>query len=333
MKRVLLAHGDGGLYAAALIKDLFLRHFRHAELGRLSDAALLSPVDGRLAVTTDSFVVQPPFFPGGDIGKLSVCGTVNDLLAGGAQPLYLAVSFILEEGLLLDELEAVVVSLADTARSCGVEVVAGDTKVVPRGQADKLYITTTGIGRADERLLLGAEHVRPGDAVILSGTAGDHGIAVLSCRTGVSFQTQVVSDCAPLNGLIYAISPYFSSLRWLRDPTRGGVGATLNELAERAVLDIVLEEKSLPVRPEVRAAAELLGLDPLYLPNEGKMILVAKQEAAAEVCLALREHPLGREAEIIGHLERGTGSVWLRTVLGGTRGVEMPAGLPLPRIC
>ncbi|MBS4006967.1 MAG: hydrogenase expression/formation protein HypE [Clostridium sp.] len=333
MKRVLLAHGDGGLYAAALIKDLFLRHFRHAELVRLGDAALLSPLNGRLAVTTDSFVVQPPFFPGGDIGKLSVCGTVNDLVAGGAQPLFLTVSFILEEGLLLDELETVVVSLADTARSCGVEVVAGDTKVVPRGQADKLYITTTGIGRADERLLLGAEHVRPGDAVILSGTAGDHGIAVLSCRTGVSFQTQVVSDCAPLNGLIGAISPYFSSLRWLRDPTRGGVGATLNELAERAVLDIVLEEKSMPVRPEVRAAADLLGLDPLYLPNEGKMILVAKQEAAAEVCLALREHPLGREAEIVGRLESGTGSVWLRTVLGGTRGVEMPVGLPLPRIC
>jgi len=333
MKRILLAHGDGGLYAAALIKNLFLQYFRHPELVRLSDAALLSPIDGKLAVTTDSFVVQPPFFPGGDIGKLSVCGTVNDLVAGGAQPLYLTVSFILEEGLLLEELEAVVVSLADTARSCGVEVVAGDTKVVPRGQADKLYITTTGIGRADTRLVLGAEHVRSGDAVILSGPAGDHGIAVLSCRKGFSFQTQVESDCAPLNDLIGAISPYFSALRWLRDPTRGGVGATLNELAESAALDIVLEEKFLPIRPEVRAAAELLGLDPLYLPNEGKMILVVEQEVAAAVRSALREHPLGREAEIIGQVERGAGNVWLHTILGGTRSVEMPAGLPLPRIC
>ncbi len=333
MKRVLLAHGDGGLYAAALIKDLFLRHFSYPELGKLKDAALLSSIDGRLAVTTDSFVVQPPFFPGGDIGKLSVCGTVNDLVAGGAQPLYLTVSFILEEGLPLEELEVIVVSLADTARSCGVEVVAGDTKVVPRGQADKLYITTTGIGRVDPRLALGAEHVRSGDAVILSGPAGDHGIAVLSCRKGVSFQTQVVSDCAPLNDLIETISPYFPALRWLRDPTRGGVGATLNELVESAALDIMLEEKLLPVRPEVRAAAELLGLDPLYLPNEGKMIMVVEQEVAAAVRAALREHPLGREAEIIGQVERGAGNVWLRTVLGGTRGVEMPAGLPLPRIC
>lgn len=333
MKQVMMAHGDGGLHAAALIKDLFLPYFNHPELARLADAALLAPVESRLALTTDSFVVQPIFFPGGDIGKLSVCGTVNDLVAAGAWPLYLTVSFILEEGLALAELGAVVASLADTACSCGVQVVAGDTKVVPRGQADKVYINTTGIGCVDTRLDLGPKRVLPGAAVILSGTAGDHGVAVLSCRDGFSFRTRITSDCAPLSGLIASVSPYFCALCWLRDPTRGGIAATLNELAESAAVDIVLREGSLPVRPEVKAAAELLGLDPLYLPNEGKMVLVVEEECAAAVCSTLREHPLGREAAIIGHVVEGTGTVWLHTLLGGTRSVEMPAGLPLPRIC
>jgi hydrogenase expression/formation protein HypE len=333
MKRVLLAHGDGGLYAAALLKTLFLRYFNSQELARLSDAALLPAVEGRLAVTTDSFVVQPVFFPGGDIGKLAVCGTVNDLTAAGARPLYLTASFILEEGLALDELEAVVASLSATAEACGVQVVAGDTKVVPRGQADKVYINTTGIGLADPRLVLGAERVTPGAAVILSGTAGDHGIAVLSCRDGISFRTPVKSDCAPLNRLLESVSPYYPAISWMRDPTRGGVGAVLNELAESGAADIVVEESLLPIRPEVKAASELLGLDPLYLANEGKMVIVVDENVAHNVCSALRAHPLGRDAEIIGRVEKGNGSVWLRTRLGGTRAVEMPAGLPLPRIC
>ncbi|MCL5982223.1 MAG: hydrogenase expression/formation protein HypE [Firmicutes bacterium] len=333
MKRVLLAHGDGGLYAAALLKTMFLRYFDNPILARLSDAALLPGVEGRLAVTTDSFVVQPIFFPGGDIGKLAVCGTVNDLAAAGAKPLYLTVSFILEEGLALEELEAVAASLSAAADSCGVQVVAGDTKVVPRGQADKVYLNTTGIGLADPRLALGAERVTPGSAVILSGTAGDHGIAVLSCRDGFSFGTPVMSDCAPLYSLLEAVSPFFSAVCWMRDPTRGGVGAVLNELAESAGVDIVVEESSLPVSPEVKAASELLGLEPLYLANEGKMVLVVEEQAAEAVCSGLRAHPLGRKAEIIGRVERGSGSVWLRTILGGTRAVDMPAGLPLPRIC
>jgi hydrogenase expression/formation protein HypE len=333
MKRVLLAHGDGGLYAAALLKTLFMHYFKSRELARLSDAALLPAVEGKLAVTTDSFVVQPVFFPGGDIGKLAVTGTVNDLTAAGARPLYLTVSFILEEGLALEELEAVVASLSATAETCGVQVVAGDTKVVPRGQADKVYINTTGIGLADPRLDLGPERVSAGDSVILSGTAGDHGIAVLSCRDGISFRTQVKSDCAPLNGLLDAVSDHFPVICWMRDPTRGGVGATLNELAESAGADIVVYEPSLPVRPEVKAAGELLGLDPLYLANEGKMVLVVEGKASDAVCERLRAHPLGREAEIIGRVEKGAGSVWLRTSLGGTRALDMPAGLPLPRIC
>lgn len=333
MKQILLAHGDGGLYAADLLKNLFLRYFNNPLLARLSDAALLPAVEGRLAVTTDSFVVQPIFFPGGDIGKLAVCGTVNDLAAAGARPLYLTASFILEEGLALEELEAVVESMSATADSCGIQVVAGDTKVVPRGQADKVYINTTGIGLADPALVLGPERVSPGDAVIISGTAGDHGIAVLSCREGFSFRTQVISDCAPLHDLLDAVSPLFPAICWLRDPTRGGVGATLNELAGSAGIDITVEESLLPIRPEVKAASELLGLEPLYLANEGKMVLVVEGQAAEAVRSRLRDQPLGREAEIIGRVERGTGSVWLRTVLGGTRAIEMPAGLPLPRIC
>ncbi|MBT9172095.1 MAG: Hydrogenase isoenzymes formation protein HypE [Syntrophomonadaceae bacterium] len=333
MKRVLLAHGDGGLYAAALLKTLFMRYFKNRELARLSDAALLPAIEGRLAVTTDSFVVQPVFFPGGDIGKLAVCGTVNDLTAAGARPLYLTVSFILEEGLAFAELEAVVASLSAAAETSGVQVVAGDTKVVPRGQADKVYINTTGIGLADPRLVLGPERVSAGASVILSGTAGDHGIAVLSCREGFSFRTPVTSDCAPLNGLLDVVSAHFASICWMRDPTRGGVAATLNELAESAGADIVVYEASLPVRPEVKAASELLGLDPLYLANEGKMVLVVEEKAAEAVCESLRVHPLGREAGIIGRVEKGAGSVWLRTSLGGTRALDMPAGLPLPRIC
>lgn len=333
MSRITLSHGDGGAFSAELVQKLFLRYLGNPYLNRLADAAALPAPDGPLAVTTDSFVVQPVFFPGGDIGKLAVCGTVNDLTAGGAKPLFLTVAFILEEGLYLSELERIVASLAKTAGECNVTVVAGDTKVVPRGQADKVYINTTGIGRIYDGLSLSPESVRPGDAVIVTGTVGDHGIAVLSQREGLSFETVVQSDCAPLNGVLAGLCDLFPALRWLRDPTRGGVASALNELAQSAGATIILDEKRLPVRPEVRAAAEMLGLDPLSLANEGKLLIVTQGGFAADVLSKIQKHPLGRGAAIIGSVASGEGEVLLRTRSGGTRFVEMPAGIPLPRIC
>lgn len=333
MRRVTLSHGDGGAFSAQLLQSIFLRCLTNPYLDRLADAAVLPAPGGPLAVTTDSFVVQPVFFPGGDIGKLSVCGTVNDLTAGGAEPLYLTAAFILEEGLDLDELERIVASMARSAGECGMVVVAGDTKVVPRGQADKLYINTTGIGRLYEGLTLSPASVKPGDAVILSGTMGDHGIAILAQREGLAFTTPVISDCAPLHGLLSAVNSCFSALRWLRDPTRGGVAASLNELAQTAGVTVVLEENRLPVRPEVQAAADILGLDPLALANEGKMLFVASGDRAGALLQLLRGHPLGRHAAIIGSVSAGNGDVLLQTAAGGSRYVDMPAGNPLPRIC
>lgn len=333
MSQIVLAHGDGGLYSAKLIKNIFQRHLNDSILAKLEDAAVFPAPSGRMALTTDSFVVQPVVFPGGDIGKLSVCGVVNDLTAAGAIPLYMTAAFILEEGLPFSELEEITASMARTASDCGIRVVAGDTKVVPRGQADKLYISTTGIGQVHEGLSLAAESVKPGDAVLINGDIGDHSIAVISCREGLAFETPLTSDCAPLNGLLASISEFFPSLRWLRDPTRGGVSATLNELAAYTSLNVVVSENHLPFNPAAAAAAEMLGLDLLQLANEGKMVIVVDGQSAGQILTALRKHPLGRKAEIIGHMETGEGAVYLKTRLGGTRIVELPAGLPLPRIC
>ncbi|MCW3490326.1 hydrogenase expression/formation protein HypE [Dethiobacter alkaliphilus] len=333
MSRVTLSHGDGGAFSAQLVQNLFLRYLWNPYLEHLSDATILPTPNRALAVTTDSFVVQPVFFPGGDIGKLSVCGTINDLTAGGARPLYLTAAFILEEGFLLSELEQIVASMAQTAKECDVAVVAGDTKVVPRGQADGIYINTTGIGQVHRGLKLSPREIKPGDAIIVSGTLGDHGIAVLSEREGLAFQTQVKSDCAPLSSLLSAVEDLFPAVRWLRDPTRGGVAASLNELAQAAGADIILQERHLPIRPQVKAAADMLGLDPLTLANEGKMVFVVQKDSAAELLSMLKAHPLGADAVIIGTVASGSGEVLMKTEAGGTRLVEMPAGIPVPRIC
>ena len=333
MSRITLSHGDGGAFSAELVQNLFLRYLWNPYLKDLSDATIVPSPSRVLAVTTDSFVVQPVFFPGGDIGKLSVCGTVNDLTAGGAKPLYLTAAFILEEGLLRSELERIVASMAQTAKECNVAVVAGDTKVVPRGQADQIYINTTGIGQVYAGLTLSPKEIEPGDAIIVSGTLGDHGIAVLSKREGLAFDTDINSDCAPLNSLLSAVESLFPSVRWLRDPTRGGVAASLNELAKAAATDIILEERHLPVRPQVKAAADMLGLDPINLANEGKMLFVVQKDSATQILNLLKAHPLGADAAIIGTVSSGSGEVLLRTEAGGTRLVEMPAGNPLPRIC
>lgn len=342
---VRLAHGGGGALTRSLVADVFLKHLGNPALNRLEDAAVLAPPGeggGRLALTTDAFVVAPPFFPGGDIGRLAVCGTVNDLAAMGARPLALTASFILEEGLALADLERAVASMAAAAAEAGVAVVAGDTKVVERGGADGLFITTAGVGWVPGGVDLGAHRVRPGDAVIVTGPVGDHGVAVLSRRPGLAFDTPVVSDCRPLWGLVDHLLARLAgagsgagvaALRFLRDPTRGGLATVLKEAAEAAGLDVVLDEAAVPVRPEVRGAAEFLGLDPLYLANEGKLVAICDGEGVEGVLAALRERPEGRDARIVGRVEAGRGNVILRTAFGGRKILDLLPGEQLPRIC
>jgi hydrogenase expression/formation protein HypE len=333
---ILLAHGSGGQLTHALIREVFARHLSNPALDELGDAALLEwPAgSGRLALTTDSYVVQPLFFPGGDIGKLAVCGTVNDLAVAGATPRYLSAGFILEEGLPRATLERVVASMAETARQAGVAVVTGDTKVVERGAADGLFINTAGVGFVPAGRALSPARLRPGDLIVVSGTVGDHGMAVMMQREGLTFSSALVSDCAPLNGLIEALleaAP--AGVRCMRDPTRGGLATTLNEWAQAGV-GIALDEPAIPVRDEVRAICEILGLDPLYAANEGKVLIGLSAEAAEVGLAALRAHPLGRRAAVIGCVTaEHPGRVILRTPLGARRILEMLAGAQLPRIC
>lgn len=329
---ILLAHGSGGELGHELVRELFVRRFANPILEPLGDAALLD--FGNLALTTDSYVVQPLFFPGGDIGKLAVCGTVNDLAVAGAKPRYLSAGFILEEGLPLETLERVVDSMAATARAAGVEIVTGDTKVVERGAADGLFINTAGLGVVPAGLHLAPSNLRPGDQILINGSVGDHGLAVMMQREGLEFGSSLVSDCAPLNGLIAALleaAP--GAVRCLRDPTRGGLTTTLNEWAEAGV-GIEVEETAIPVREEVRAVCEMLGLDPLYAANEGKVVIAVAPQAAEAAMAALQAHPLGREAAIIGRVTaEHPGRVVLRTPLGARRVIEMLVGAQLPRIC
>ena len=342
---VLLAHGSGGELSHELVERLFLHHFDNPILARLDDAATV-PVsrftfhvsrsaDPKLAFTTDSYVISPIFFPGGDIGKLAVCGTVNDLAMSGATPLYLSAGFILEEGLPLAELEQVVASMAKTAEGAGVQIVTGDTKVVDHGKADKLFINTAGVGVVPVGVELGSDRVRPSDVVILSGTLGDHGMTIMSQREGLRFSSPLESDCAPLHGLVAAmleVAP--GAIHCLRDPTRGGLATTLNEVAGKSGVGIEVREDAIPVRDAVRAACEMLGLDPLYVANEGKLVAIVPQQAAPLLLKAMRAHPEGREAAIIGRVgAKNPGRVVLRTVLGTRRLLDMLAGEQLPRIC
>lgn len=330
MERILLAHGSGGRLSHELIKTLFQKHLGNPYLDQMNDATLL-PGQEQIAVTTDSFVVSPLFFRGGNIGKLAVCGTVNDLAVSGAIPKFLTLALILEEGLPMDELERIIESVAETAVEAGVAIVCGDTKVVERRSADKIFINTTGIGYITDRLV-GPEQIRPGDEILITGTIGDHGIAILSEREGLEFQTPVVSDCAPLNGLIDAF--YLPGVKCMRDPTRGGVATTLNELAQQAGVSMLLVEEQLPLSPSVEGVCEMLGLEPLYLANEGKVLVIVAPEMADEVLLNMQAHPLGRNATRIGQVQEGkSGLVLLETPLGGKRIVGMLEGEHLPRIC
>jgi hydrogenase expression/formation protein HypE len=331
---VSLGHGSGGKLSAELMRDVFLPAFRNATLERLDDQAVFPVNNGRMAFTTDSFVVKPLFFPGGNIGSLAVHGTVNDLAMGGAKPLFLSTAFIIEEGLSMETLRRVVDSLGRAARECGVQIVTGDTKVVDKGSGDGVFINTTGLGVVTEGVYLSAGEARPGDAVILSGSIGEHGIAILAEREGLEFDSPVESDSAPLHGLVADMLETTHAIRCLRDPTRGGVSSSLNEIAAQSQVGIKLDERAIPIREEVRGACEMLGLDPLYVANEGKLLAIVDPKVADELVAVMRRNPLGRDARRIGTVSStDAGWVTMRTLLGTTRIVDMLAGDQLPRIC
>jgi hydrogenase expression/formation protein HypE len=338
--QIVLGHGGGGLLTAELIQRLFVPAFGNNVLAALEDQATLS-VGGdngvkapRIAFTTDSFVVRPLFFPGGDIGKLAVHGTVNDLAVGGARPLFLSAAFILEEGLPIADLRRIVASMRSACDEAGVALVTGDTKVVDRGKGDKVFITTSGIGLVPEGRSLSIRSARPGDRVVISGTIGDHGIAIMSVREGIEFETVLESDTAPLTDLVRIMLDACPSIRAMRDPTRGGVSSAANELAEASRVGVKLDEASIPVRNEVRGACEMLGLDPLYVANEGKLIAVVPDADAERLVATMRTHPLGRNAAVIGQVvAEHPGMVTLRSIVGGERVVTLLSGEQLPRIC
>jgi hydrogenase expression/formation protein HypE len=334
--RVLLAHGSGGELSHELIRDVFLRAFSNPLLAQMGDSAVLNELPpGRVALTTDSYVVQPLFFPGGDIGELAVCGTINDLAVMGARPLYLSAGFILEEGLPMLDLERIVASMAATAREAGVQIVTGDTKVVDRGAADGLFINTAGVGVIPPDIDLGPHRVQPGDVILVNGTVGDHGMAVMMQREGLAFGSSLESDTSPLNGLIEALLTALpDEVHWMRDATRGGLATVLNEWAEVAGIGIALTEAQIPVREEVRAACEFLGLDPLYAANEGKVVIAVARASAEAAVAILRSHPLGQQAAAIGRMTAAhRGRVTLETPYGARRILQMLTGAQLPRIC
>ena len=332
--KVLLGHGSGGRLSAELLQRVFLPAFQNPTLDSLNDQALVN-VDGvRLAFTTDSFVVKPLFFPGGDIGSLAVNGTINDLAMGGAEPMFLSAAFILEEGLPLETLQRIVVSLGRAADDAGVMIVTGDTKVVEKGKGDGLFINTSGIGRVLPGINLSANQARPGDAIVLSGSLGDHGITILSQREGLEFESPIVSDCAALHTLVAAMMAASSAIRCMRDPTRGGLSSALNEIAGQSRVGMELDESAIPVQEAVRGACELLGLDPLYVANEGKLVAIVDPNHAEQIVAAMRAHPLGQQARVIGKVtSTNSGLVMMRTSLGTTRIVDMLSGDQLPRIC
>lgn len=332
-KTVVMGHGSGGRLSAQLIRDLFLPAFDNPCLRRMDDQAVFEVAGARLAFTTDSFVVTPLFFPGGDIGKLAVHGTVNDLAMSGARPLYLSSAFIMEEGLPLEELERITRSMAEAAAAAGVEIVTGDTKVVNRGSADKLFINTSGIGVVPPGVSISASNARPGDVVLVSGTIGDHGMAVMSCREGLEFEGAILSDTAALHKMVEAMLAA-GEVHALRDPTRGGLAATLCEIAETAGVGVEIEAAGIPVREPVRAACEILGLDPMFVANEGKLAAFVAPESADAVLEAMRRTPLGRDAAIIGRVVADhPRMVLLKTEIGGTRILDLPFAEQLPRIC
>ncbi len=335
-KNIVLGHGSGGKLTAELIDKIFLPAFANPVLEKLDDQAVLHVSGARLAFTTDSFVVTPIFFPGGDIGRLAVNGTVNDLAMSGARPLFLSAAFILEEGLSSDDLRRVVESMRAAAAEAGVQIVTGDTKVVNRGKGDQIFITTTGIGVIERPLNISADRARPGDKILLSGYIGDHGMAVSAQRENLEFESTIESDCAPLYSLVQAMldASTDGAIHCLRDPTRGGVATTLNEIAARSRTGMLLDEQAVPLRESVKGACELLGLDALYVANEGKLVAVVAADDAAAVVQQMREHPLGAESALIGEVVADhPGMVLMKTAVGGTRVLDVMFGEQLPRIC
>ncbi len=332
--RVDLSHGAGGRAMMQLIEELFLGAFDNALLNREHDAAMFDLPPGRVVMSTDSFVVSPIFFPGGDIGELAVCGTVNDLAMGGGVPKYLTAGFILEEGFPLADLQRIVASMAAAAREAGVAIVSGDTKVVEKGHGDGIYINTAGVGVVPEGVEIAGDRARPGDVVLLSGPIGDHGVAIMSRRENLTFGSAIESDCQPLGDLVAAMLTEVPGIRVLRDPTRGGLGSTMNEIAQQSGVGIELTEAAIPVRREVKSVCELLGLDPLYVANEGKLIAICPPQDADRLLSAMRSHPRGRASAVIGRvLQDDRSFVRMVTGLGGTRMVDWMAGEQLPRIC
>jgi len=333
-ERITMSHGAGGKATQTLIEAIFLDAFRNPLLEPLEDAAVLAVGGARIALTTDSYVVSPLFFPGGDIGELAINGTVNDLAVSGARPLYLSAGFILEEGFPVADLTRIAASMHDAAAAAGIQVVTGDTKVVQRGKADGCYINTAGVGALDRDVSLGTARARPGDAIIVSGPIGDHGVTIMLARGELDIEADVQSDTAPLNGLVAGLLDAVPAVRAMRDATRGGVATILNEIARSAEVGVLVAEEGIPVRPEVRGAAELLGIDPMYVACEGRLVAVVPGDQADRALAALRAHPLGVHASVIGQVTaEPPGIVQLKTAFGGTRIVDLLVGDPLPRIC
>lgn len=334
MSRVItLAHGSGGKLTHELISNIFYKHFENEILSQGNDSAVFE-VNGRLACSTDSFVITPIFFNGGNIGKLAVCGTVNDLAAMGAVPKFLTCGFIIEEGLPFEDLEKIVSSMAETAKEAGVKIITGDTKVVEKGACDKIFVNTTGIGFIPNDRNTGGELAEVGDVIIITGTIGDHGASILLSREDLGIEADIKSDCAPMQGVVESIFSASSNIHVLRDPTRGGVATTLNEIAHQSKVGIKLFEEALPIKPEVQGVCDMLGLDPLYMANEGKMLVIVPKNHASEVINAIRECDIGKNASIIGEVvPENVGKVVMKTISGGTRIVDMLTGEQLPRIC
>ena len=332
--RIMLAHGSGGTMMRSLVEDVFVKHFGDPELAKMDDAATLPRPDGRIAMSTDTYVVKPLFFPGADIGRLAVCGTVNDIATSGATPLYISVGFVLEEGLEVADLDRILESMAAAAKEAGVRIVTGDTKVVEKGHGDGIYVNTAGVGVLADGVDLSGSHCKPGDAILVSGTLGDHGIAVISKREGLEFGTDIVSDAAPLNALCAAVLAAAPDVRCFRAPTRGGLASTLNELADASGVSMTVEEGDVPVHDQVRGASEMLGYDVFQVANEGKMVVIVPADQAEAALTAMKSAPYGEDAAIIGSVaEENPGKVYVRTGFGAKRIMDMLVGEQLPRIC
>lgn len=334
MDRIMLSHGSGGEETHKLINELFYKYFKNDILLQQNDSSIINEIKGEIAITTDSFVINPIFFEGGDIGKLSVCGTINDLSMSGARPLYITVAFIIEEGLLISDLEKIVKSIADTASLAKVSIIAGDTKVVDKGRCDKIYINTTGVGVIDYSKSIDKTDIQAGDKIILSGTIGDHGISIMSQREYFQVENCIKSDCACLNELVENMLSTSNNIKIMRDPTRGGLATTLKEIVNTTNKSILINEASIKIKEDVRNFSEILGLDPLYIANEGKLICIVNGEDAPKVLKTMKENKLGKDASIIGEvINSDNANLYLKTELGATKILQMAQGEILPRIC